>query len=308
MLVLKHMKKIALVLVLFAFLGGAQHVLALSSQEITIQRLQEQIRSLTQRINDLIAAKPTETAILLRVISPNGGESWVAGEKYEAVWSSTGFPAGQVVDIGLVDSSSGKIYGLVFGTPNDGKEEVTVPPDVYQTGYWLEISAKTGEKIISARSQETIRSATTAGRAFSASLGSNAAQNSVSSSLPKNEYVTLLVPNGGEIWVRGQSYDIKWSTNADKINLELFDGDNKDQTIATGLRGEDGAYAWQIPVTVIQRASYKVRASVASENGDYIVAYDDSDGRFVIGSSGSRFDTGRKMLANIFESIKKLFR
>ncbi len=301
------MKKIALILALFAFFGGARHVLALSTQEVTVQQLREQIAILTQKLNDLIAASVVKTAYL-RVVSPNGGESWIAGEKYNVVWSSAGFPAGQVVDINLVDSSSGKIYQLVSGAPNDGNEEVIVPLDIYQTSYWFELSVKAGEKIISARSQETIRSATAAGKAFSASLESNAAQSTAPSPLPKNEYVTLLAPNGGEVWVRGQSYDIKWSTNADKINLELFDGDTKDQTIATSLRGDDGTYAWQIPVTIIQRASYKIRASVASGNGDYIVSYDDSDGRFVIGSSGSRFDAGRKILANLFESIKKLFR
>jgi hypothetical protein len=77
---------------------------------------------------------------------------------------------------------------------------------------------------------------------------------------PIKPSLKVLVPNGGEIWKVGETYEIKWeSSQVDKINIELFAGEKKAQTIAENVSAGDKSYKWTIPQTISSGKIYRVK-------------------------------------------------
>lgn len=102
-----------------------------------------------------------------------------------------------------------------------------------------------------------------------------------------NPIVTVLEPNGGELWVIGQQYDIRWEAEDDvgvtsiDILLSIDGGSTFPYVIATG-EANDGVYPWTVPGFFSDLCRVKVIAYDAELN----TGEDVSDGDFEIAAVG----------------------
>ena len=83
---------------------------------------------ITAVVNSLSGPPPAPSIALL---TPNGGEKWVAGSTYEVRWASEGIPSVEVgIYIYLQKDGDPEIIGAKFLDSNPGAYQYTVTPDV----------------------------------------------------------------------------------------------------------------------------------------------------------------------------------
>lgn len=70
------------------------------------------------------------TAPSITITSPNGGETFSAGQQFTATWTSTGIPATDELYFGLIQDVTNIYYILTGSTLNDGTEVFTVPANI----------------------------------------------------------------------------------------------------------------------------------------------------------------------------------
>jgi len=191
----------------------------------------------------------------LTVISPNGGESWVAGTQHDITWSSIGSNGSVHNNLTLQYSINGgsNWINIATGQANDGSYSWAVADAV---------SSSCRIRIFDAS-----RSATTD--------ISNADFAIVSPTL------TITSPNGAEQWVMGTQHNITWtsigSISANDLKLEYStDGGSSWVTIVEG-EVNDGSYAWTVASVV--SGTCKVRIT---DTGRTDAPQDASDGVFAI--------------------------
>jgi len=76
------------------------------------------------------SACTSTSAPSITVLSPNGGETFTAGQQITVKWSSCNIPVTKNISFSLfMEENDGSAAGspLVFSTPNDGQEVVTLP-------------------------------------------------------------------------------------------------------------------------------------------------------------------------------------
>ena len=71
---------------------------------------------------------------------------------------------------------------------------------------------------------------------------------------------TVTVPNGGESWSRGGTYEIKWDIGNVNTNIkvELLSGDALDTTISSA-HYNGGTLRWEISSNLSPGSNYKIR-------------------------------------------------
>ncbi|PWB56920.1 MAG: hypothetical protein C3F06_00055 [Candidatus Methanoperedenaceae archaeon] len=92
--------------------------------------------------------------------------------------------------------------------------------------------------------------------------------------------ITIVSPNGGENWVRGTTYTIKWNRTGSigtRVKIELFRGSTLSRTISSST-SNDGTYSWTIPSSQKLDSNYKIRIT-SRGNPSYT---DTSDNSFTI--------------------------
>jgi len=89
--------------------------------------------------------------------------------------------------------------------------------------------------------------------------------------------LTVLVPNGGEVWELGSTQDITWSSDnlTGNVKIELV-GD--ETTVITESTEDDGIYEWDIPSDLTPADNYIVRITSVDDEA----INDESDGNFSI--------------------------
>lgn len=109
----------------------------------------------------------------------------------------------------------------------------------------------------------------------------NAEQNILCPLTPTQKTITVLYPNGGENWVIGNTYEIKWTTtgySADAVVRIIV----KDETVGTSAETpifnvyNKGVSSWGIPFTYEAHAGYKIKIIAPDEK------YDESDATFTL--------------------------
>jgi hypothetical protein len=61
--------------------------------------------------------------------------------------------------------------------------------------------------------------------------------------------VTVLTPNGGEIWKKGLTYEITWTDDiSEDVKIELFQNGTLHSEIVASTASV-GSYSWAIPLT-----------------------------------------------------------
>lgn len=97
-------------------------------------------------------------------------------------------------------------------------------------------------------------------------------------------YITVISPNGGEIWEIGKTYQIKWeSQGLDKVDIRVVNPNTSPVgvKIITGIQSSLGSYFWTISSSIFSsRDDYEVSISGQLTNGTVIS--DQSDSRFSI--------------------------
>ncbi len=89
----------------------------------------------------------------------------------------------------------------------------------------------------------------------------------------KNPYIKVLSPNGGEQWVFGDTYDIKWTSNGvDTVNIEL-EMPSGGIGLASNIPASLGKFSWKVDTYSNLGDYYKIRISENAKEGVYKESY-----------------------------------
>ena len=187
----------------------------------------------------------------LSVITPNGGEVYVAGDPVEISWNSQGVENVKIeytINNGILPEDW---FTLTASTPSDG---------YYVTGFSIP--------------SELYRI-----RISDADDGAPMDESDGTFTVLDQPYVKVLVPNGGEQWLVGETYEIRWeSSNIEFVKIEYTTNGGFSWNVITESTPGDGIYEQFTPTANDQSENCKIRISDANDG----VPSDDSDGFFSI--------------------------
>jgi hypothetical protein len=183
------------------------------------------------------------------VISPGGGATWTAGNRYEIQWS--GF-SGSKVRIEL-HRNSGYVRTISSSTSNDGSQNWAVPTN-QQTASDYRV------KVIS-----TSNSGQTAfSGSFTITNGSDGGGGGGGGGRGGSPAVSK--PGAWDWWWAGDSYDIKWSGfSGSTVRIDLCFGWYWVGTISAST-SNDGVFSWRVPGNTGSGIFYYIM--VSSSGGD----------------------------------------
>lgn len=166
------------------------------------------------------SAQPSVT-----ILSPNGGETYRgAGSVITVNWKTDNVPATFRFDVvRLRGYPNGQEYNLATNVLNSGKEVVSIPSNLPDGAYTLEIKAYLNDILVmdSSDSYFKIVSQTPSCPPIQCIQDSCPGRHlpdangciSCSSPCPETLSITVLSPNGGETWQLGTIKTIKWQDN-----------------------------------------------------------------------------------------------
>ncbi len=182
------------------------------------------------------------------VTSPNGGEKLIRGTNFPITWSSS--PATNVKIV--YSTNNGQTWNTITNsTPASAGTYLWAVPNV--------ISNQCKVKILNAAD----------------SLLFDESDNN--SSIINPPQISLLSPNGGEIWFNNNSGNITWTSSySNKVKIEYSLNNTTWMLIADSLNPIAGSYLWNLPP--IQSNTVKVRI----RDCDYLSYGDTSTNNFTI--------------------------
>lgn len=195
---------------------------------------------------------------------PNGGEIFYVDDIETIRWSASD-------NIGI-DS-----VALQYSTNNGSTWSFIASPAPQDTSYdWTVPAVHSTECLVRAR-------------VFDAGSNMNEDESDSVFSIIDNEapQVTVLVPNGGEIWYCDTTYTIEWQSQdnvgIDSLDIHLsFDGGVTYPLLIAHINGNDSTYDWTVPDTTSETCLVRVTCyDVAG-----LVTVDESDSVFIIGHFG----------------------
>jgi hypothetical protein len=174
------------------------------------------------RVSDT-ASVPTDqsdavfTITGLVVGSPNGGQNWHVGIKYNITWASGGTSGNVKIEYSTDSGSSWAT--IIASTPDDGLYLWTIP-NVPSTTCLVRVSDTDGSPTDQSDAVFTISS-----------------------------YIVVSFPNGGENWPTGSIQDIRWNSGGTSGNVKIERTTNNGLTWSTIIAStpDDGTYSWTIP-------------------------------------------------------------
>ena len=201
----------------------------------------------------------------IQVVSPNGGETWRAGDPCEINWIASDSITRVNIELTYFAGGSMNTHAITQAVDNTG---------VY---IWPSIPGS----VVGNFCRITVSDAGTSGAADT----SDASFTIGASAQPQPEVPTIQVisPNGGETWQSGQARDVTWqaSTSIQEVKIELTyfaQNEVKTHTIAAETPNV-GTYTWQpIPLDAIGKFC-RIRISDADPNTSIS---DESDASFTI--------------------------
>ncbi|MFH1676503.1 MAG: hypothetical protein ABIC40_05705, partial [bacterium] len=192
----------------------------------------------------------------ITVISPNGGESWTAGDPHDITWTSVGVI--DFVKIEYSDNNGGIWHSIIDVTANDG---------IYEG--WNTTGLNSDQMLV------RVSDASPTGTATDVS-------DSVFEIVTPVIEIVVTAPNGGEVWLSGTSHNITW-TAPPVITFVLIEYSTNNggnwNTIdgGSGIQPNNGTYLWNIAGTLAS-GQMLIKVSDAAD-GD---PFDTSDATFVV--------------------------
>jgi len=183
----------------------------------------------------------------ITVTSPNGGEQWPINTTQVIEWESESVAN---IDIKLIKGITPQL-DIATNEPNDGSFEWTVPDTLEPASYRIKVVDSEDETVF---------------------------DESDSSFTIPTESLTLVVPNGGEVWGKGSTQTIRWESrgNISTVKLELFKDGAIQELIASNVPNLRN-YTWEnIPTNIDSGSDYKIKVTF---EGNSDIA-DESDSTF----------------------------
>jgi len=183
----------------------------------------------------------------ITLTSPNGGETWLTGSAQTIAWTNYGPIDSVALEFSL---NNGASWEKIVETKNQGSYEWTLPATP---------SASALVRI-------------------SGTKDSTAVDISDAEFRITTETLTIISPNGGEIWEAGSTHEIQWSggeTTA-AVKLEFSPNNGETWNVISENVANTGGFSWQAPAA--SSDSMLVRVSDASDG----VPADVSDNVFII--------------------------
>jgi type II secretory pathway pseudopilin PulG len=201
----------------------------------------------------------TPTTPSITVVSPNGGETLKIGSPYTIQWKTTGNITGMYVVASLIDGpTAGIITGAVSARTSSyvwNVEHVVHGDDVIiniqQGNYKVKIALYDGRPCLGlcppgGTVQPQIIAQDTSDAPFSI----------VAAGTPS---ITVLSPNGGEVWEIGKTYTISWTPNRDDMVISIVD-ENKNYVMEI-VKYTAGPYQWTILPRSVSPGKYYLKIS-----------------------------------------------
>jgi len=214
----------------------------------------------------------------ITVLSPNGGETYTTGQRIPISFK-TNLDDKQTKGITL------QLYKGIPGKPGSVFIQNIVTDWIGGSPYFWTIpqNIEEGEYTIYA-------SASVYGVNFKEGGISDASDNVfyIKKSTTQLPSITVISPNGGEVFNKGFLQKIKWSTqnaNFDYVIIDLVRGPNNTyvKNISTGNSASVGEIYWQIPSDIPDGNDYKIRINGSKNFTSYDTnIFDYSDGYFSI--------------------------
>ena len=201
--------------------------------------------------SDNVFGISNQSAQTVKVLTPNGGETWTAGTTQSIIWNTGGIDS---VKIEMTTNNGVTWSSVVNKVASNGIYEWLVPNTV---------------------------SANCKVRISDYADGSPVDASDTSFTITAQPVIHLTSPNGGERVSAGSSYTILWTSSGQSIancKIELsIDGGANYSTLITSITPNSGNYTWS-PVPTVSSSTCKIRVSDAAS----ATTSDVSDSNFVI--------------------------
>ncbi|MFX1398761.1 MAG: Ser-Thr-rich GPI-anchored membrane family protein [Promethearchaeota archaeon] len=167
----------------------------------------------------------------ISMINPGISAIWYVENTYDITWNSTN--NFEYVTIELYDRSEGYLDTIAEEVPNNGSYAWTIP-----------ITFETNHE-----------------HYFLIYNSGNFTPYDTSAifSIVNNFSITVLNPIAGAEWAKGNTYEIRWSTNGSisNVGIALVHGPYIDLWITTSTEN-NGSYMWTIPYSINEREDYNI--------------------------------------------------
>jgi len=179
------------------------------------------------------------------VISPNGGEEWLAGSRQDLAWDPVCYGAPEDRVRLELFRGCGLLTVIAKNTANDGQFLWALPCEISEgEDFRVKISAVSDPSIMDYSDGD----------------------------FAVVQRDCLVFPNGGEAWIPGATETILWDPSCFSfyVKLKLWRGSQFCCWI-TGSALNDGAYTWDVPCDLPAGTDYRVQiySTVNSSNVDY---------------------------------------
>lgn len=176
------------------------------------------------------------------LLNPNGEELIMAGSSYTINWSNN-FPIETIL--------------IEYSTDNGGIWMPVSPPNIGNTGSynWLVPNISSEECLIRISDGADPSVTDTSDGIFSVYIPT----------------LTLLNPNGGEVVLNGNPYEISWSSNYSAGNIFIeYSTNNGQHWIAVDPPnvGNTGSYSWSVPKTISEECLMRITDSANTNIND----------------------------------------
>ncbi|MFH2141503.1 MAG: Ser-Thr-rich GPI-anchored membrane family protein [Bacteroidota bacterium] len=193
----------------------------------------------------------------IKIVSPNGSENYQISDNIDIQWIDS------ISDNVKIDLYRDEIFEIEISgsTESDGSYNWSIPSSIPgNSKYKIKISSISDNKIYD----------------FS---DNNFTINTIS-----NSYITISVPNGGEIWAKGQNHTITWNSYlTSSVKIKLYYNGVLEAEIPGEYTGNSASVNFDTYVISGTGDKYKIRVESVSDQN----IFDESDNYFTLTNSTS---------------------
>ena len=201
----------------------------------------------------ILNGTPPPPPQMLQIISPNGGETWVAGTMHPITWVQ-GFNAILPVTLTLHDGMDPAVAPIPIA--------INIPsfPSLF---HWMIPSG------LPLSNQYLVRISTPMADGTLVEDWSDSSFSIVNGNPPPPQTLRVISPNGGEHWMAGTMHPIRWHAPQQQgpVEIALMRGDDPQPAlvIAPGLP-IPGMFRWHIPMNLEAASDYRIRIRSLNAN------------------------------------------